>query len=44
LLAVALLALSYRVARVFGADELRTLASVPIPLAGPMARFLGAER
>ena len=43
-LGVVLLAVSYRVARVFGADELRTLASVPIPLAGPMARFLGAER
>jgi O-antigen/teichoic acid export membrane protein len=41
---VLLIAVSYRAARVFGPEELAAVAAVPLPLAGRIARFLGAER
>ena len=42
--AILLLLVSYRVARVFDADELAALRAVPVPLAARMARFLAPER
>jgi O-antigen/teichoic acid export membrane protein len=41
---VLLVAAGYRVARVFGTEELAAIAGVRLPMAGRIARFLGAER
>ena len=44
LVAVPLLMVSYRVARVFDPGELAALRAVPVPLAARVARFLAPER
>jgi O-antigen/teichoic acid export membrane protein len=44
LAAVAVLAVCYRVLRIFDAGELSALRSIPLPLAARMARFLAPER
>lgn len=42
--ALVLLAVSYRFARIFEADELAALRSIPVPLAARVAQFLAPER
>jgi O-antigen/teichoic acid export membrane protein len=44
LVALPVLLVSYRTARVFGGAELDALGAVPVPLAARIARFLASER